>query len=118
MENRWRPEEWKCPYWKPSSEDDIGRQFRWKREGKSKGEAFEEGADAMLEAIKEHFNLTMFSANYKQMPVVIEQGSELLVGIKQDGNVLPFFLSAIPASCDYVLDGISVSGKPLEEVGR
>lgn len=51
-DNSWRPEEWENPYWlPPRTEDDIGKEFRYKREGISKGETFEAGAEAMLKAL-------------------------------------------------------------------
>ncbi len=53
MSKSWRPKGWQCPYWTPpSDEDSIGRKFRWEREGLSRGEAYEAGADAMLKALE------------------------------------------------------------------
>ena len=75
---------------------------------------FEAGANAMLKAIQEEYGLTLFALDYNQMPVIIKDNQQVLVGIKLEEGELPVYLSAFTSRGDYTLRNLIITGRPIE----
>jgi len=107
LKENWRPKDWENHY------DFMTGGAIPTYEKQS--QAFEAGADAMLGAVKAEYGLQLFTLLYNEMPVILKDGQQVLIGIKLEEKELPAYLSAFTSRGDYTLGNLIITGKPLVE---
>jgi len=113
MKEEWRPQGWENPYIYSNLEAkpiNSGIDFA----NVPEMNAYEMGANAMLKAIQEECGLYLFTLDYSQMPAILRDNQQVLVGIKLEEGELPVYLSAFTSRGDYILRNLIITGKPVE----
>jgi len=105
----WRPKDWENPIGKTEHEAET----LWKGE---EYKLFEAGADAMLEAIKGEYHLELFALKYNDIPVILKNNQQILIGIKFEEGELPVYLAQFCSQGEgYILRSLIITGESLNE---